>query len=141
MFLNLPSFRRSRISGKRGEEMGLFDKLRGKDETSEIVQELLALKSKVSKIPQAYSTSALVFGAGAGKTREQIPTISAVIDDAVKALRKGLDVHNRPITRPQIADGLKRLIVATRRPAFIGLISTVIDPAGISELEKYMNEL
>jgi len=121
--------------------MGLFDKLLGKDETSEVVKELLALKSKISKIPQVYSTSALVFGPGAGQAREQIPTICAVIDDAVKALRKGLNVHNRPITRPQIADGLKRLVVATRQPAFIGLTSTVIDPPGISELEKYMNEM
>jgi hypothetical protein len=40
-----------------------------------------------------------------------------------------------------MADGLKRLVDATRQPAFIGLISTVFSPAGVSELERYMNEL
>jgi len=109
--------------------------------TSEIVQELLALKSKISLLPQKYSTGDLVFGAGAGKAQEQIPTICAVIDDAVKALEKGLDIHNRPITKSQIADGLKRLVDATRRPAFVGLISAVLSSEGISELEKYINEL
>lgn len=122
-------------------EMGRFGKIFGKDKTSEIVHELQVLKSKVSEIPQRYPSGAFTFGAGAGTAREQIPTICAVIDDAVKALEKGLDVHNRPITRPQIADGLKRLVAATRRPAFIGLVSAVLNADGVSKLEKYMDEL
>lgn len=117
--------------------MGIF----GRGKTSGIVQELLTLKSKISELPQKYQTGALVFGAGAGKAQEQVPTICAVIDDAVKALEKGTDVHNQPITKPQIADGLKRLVAATRQPAFIGLTSTVLSPTGVSQLEKYMNEL
>jgi hypothetical protein len=122
-------------------EMGRFGKIFGKDNTSEIVHELQVLKSKVSEIPQSYPSGAFTFGAGAGTARKQIPTICAVIDDAVKALEKGLDVHNRPITRPQIADGLKRLVAATRRPAFIGLVSAVLNADGVSKLEKYMDEL
>jgi len=122
--------------------MGILDKLFGKQKTtSGIVQELLTLKSKTSELPQKYQTGASVFGTGAGKAQEQIPTICSVIDDTVKALGKGLDVHNQPITKPQIADGLKRLIAATQQPAFIGLVSTVLSPEGIGELEKYMNEL
>jgi len=121
--------------------MGIFGKLFGKSETSGIVQELLTLKSKISELSQKYQTGAFVFGAGAGTAREQIPTICTVIDDAVKALEKGLDVHNRPITKPQIAGGLKRLVAATRQPAFIGLISTVLSTTGVIQLEKYMNGL
>lgn len=121
--------------------MGMFGKIFGKDKTSEIVRELQALKSKVSEIPQRYPTGAFTFGAGVGTAQEQIPTICAVIDDAVKALEKGLDVHNRPITRPQIADGLRRLVAATRRPAFVGLVSAVLNADGVSELEKNMSEL
>jgi hypothetical protein len=121
--------------------MGIFDKRFGKSKTSEIVQGLLTIKSKIYGLPQTHQTGALVFGAGASKAQEQIPTICAVIDDAVKALKTGLDVHNRPISESQIADGLKRLVDATRQPAFVGLISTVLSYTGISELEKYMNEL
>lgn len=119
------------------DKMGIF----GKSKTSEIVQELLILKSKISELPQEYQTDAFTFGAGVGKAQEQIPTICAVIDDAVKALEKGLDVHNQLVTKPQIADGLKRLVDATRQPAFIGLISTVFSSVGVSELERYMDEL
>lgn len=119
-------------------------KIRGESKTSKIVQELLTLKAKISWIPQVHQTSAVVFGFVGElgkKAQEQIPKICAVIDYAVKALEKGLDIHNRPITRPQIADSLKHLVDATRRPAFIELISIVIDPEGISKLENYMNEL
>ena len=121
--------------------MGIFGKMFGKDKTSDIVRELETLKSRISEIPQKYSTEAFVFGAGVGTAKEQIPTICAVIDDAVKALEKGLDVHNQPITRPQMANGLKRLVTATQRPAFIGLVSAVLNADGVSELEKGMSEL
>lgn len=77
--------------------MGIF----GRGKTSGITQELLTLKSKISELPQKYQTGAFVFGAGVGKAQEQVPTICAVIDDAVRALEKGLDVHNQPITKPQ----------------------------------------
>lgn len=117
--------------------MGIFDR----SKTSEIAQELLALKSKISELPQKFQTGTSVFGAGAGKAQEQIPTLCAVIDDAVKALKTGLDIHNRPITKPQITDGLKRLVTATRQPAFIGLVSVVLSPNGVIELEKNMKEL
>jgi len=56
---------------------------------SEITQELIALKSKISELPQKFQTGASVFGAGAGKAQEQIPIICTVIDDAVKALKIG----------------------------------------------------
>lgn len=106
-----------------------------------IVQELLTLKSKISALPEKYPAGAATFGPGAGKAQEQIPTVCAVIDDAIKGLGKGLDVHNRPITRPQVSDGLKRLVAATRRPEFVGLISTALSADGIHALEKHMNEL
>jgi hypothetical protein len=121
--------------------MGIFGKIFGKGKASEIVLELQTLRSKISELPQKYPTGAFTFGPGAGTAQEQVPTICAVIDDAIKALEKGLDIHNRPITKPQIADGLKRLVEATRRPAFVGLITAVLSSPGISELEKCMNEL
>lgn len=116
-------------------------KIFGKGKASEIVLELQALKSKISELPQKYPTGAFTFGPGVVTAQEQIPTICAVIDDAVKALEKGLDVHNRPISRPQIADGLRRLVIATRKPAFIGLVSVVLSLDGVAELEKYMDNM
>jgi len=122
--------------------MGMFDKLFGKQKTaSGIVQELLTLKSKTSELPQKYPTGALVFGAGAGKAQEQIPIICRNIDEAIRALNTGLDPHNRPITKFQIADGIKRLVNATRKPAFIGLMTVVLSGDGIQLLENYLNEL
>jgi len=112
-----------------------------KKNTSEVVQELLALKSKISELPQKYPTGTFTFGTGVAQAQEQIPTICAVIDDAVKALEKGLDVHNRPITNSQIADGVKRLVIATRAPAFVGLMIAVLSSEGARVLETYMNEL
>jgi HEAT repeat protein len=119
--------------------MEAIEKIQGK--TSEIVRELRTLKFKISELPQKYPTEAFTVGPGVAQAQEQIPIICAVIDDAVKALEKGLDVHDRPITRPQIADGLKRLVTATRKPAFISLILAVLSLDGISELEKHMNEI
>jgi len=125
-----------------GLKMGFLDRLRGKDKgTLTIIPELQALKSKIAKIPEDYPVYALVMGPGASTARQQIPTICQVIDDAIKALQTGLDIHNRPITKLQIAAGLKRLIYQTREPAFIGLVSTVIDFNGIEELKRCMNEL
>ena len=121
--------------------MGIFGRMFGKGGKSDVIRELQALKSGIAGVPQKYSAGVFTFGAGASKAKEQIPTICAVIDDAVNALEKGLDIHNRPITKSQIADGLKRLVAATRRPAFIGLVSTALNPRGVSELERYMNEL
>jgi len=112
-----------------------------KKNASEVVQELLTLKSKFSELPQKYPTGTFTFGAGVAQAQEQIPTICAVIDDAIKALEKGLDIHNRPITNSQIADGVKRLVIATRAPAFVGLMTAVLSSEGIRVLETYMNEL
>jgi predicted nucleic acid-binding Zn ribbon protein len=122
--------------------MRVSDESSGKKKnTSEIVQELLALKSKISELPQKYPTGTFTFGSGVGEAQKQIPTICAVIDDAIKALEKGLDIHNRPITISQIADGVKRLVIATRAPAFVGLMTAVLSSEGVRVLETYMNEL
>ena len=121
--------------------MGLFGRVFGTGGQSDVIRELQVLKAEISRLPQKYSSSGFTFGAGSSTATEQIPTICAVIDDAVKALEKGLDVHNRPITKPQIVDGLKRLVAATRRPAFIGLVSAALNPTGVRELEGYMNQL
>jgi hypothetical protein len=122
--------------------MGFLDRLRGKDKgTLIITSELQALKSKIAKIPEDYPVYAFVTGPGAITARQQIPTVCQVIDDAVKALQTGLDIHNRPITKPQIAAGLKRLVYQTKEPAFIGLVSIVVGFDGIEELKRCMDEL
>jgi hypothetical protein len=121
--------------------MGLFGRVFGTGGQSDVIRELQVLKAEISRLPQKYSSGGFTFGTGSSTATEQIPTICAVIDDAVKALEKGLDVHNRPITKPQIVDGLKRLVAATRRPAFIGLVSAALNPTGVRELEGYMNQL
>jgi hypothetical protein len=122
------------------KKIGIFDKLFSGIGTGTIVKELLDLKSKISDFPKYRQTGTFTFGAGISQAHQQIQTICAVIDDAVKALKTGLDVHNRPITRPQIADGLKRLANATRETNFYELMETVFG-YGVAEFYNYMKEL
>jgi len=117
--------------------MGIF----GKKKTSEVVQELLTLKSKISELPQKYPTGTFTFGTGVAQAQEQIPTICRNIDEAIRALDIGVDPYDRPITKSQIADGLIRLVNATRKPAFVGLMIAVLSSEGVLVLETYMNEL
>jgi HEAT repeat protein len=119
--------------------------------SSDIVSELQLLKQKISALPQKYSTGSAgpnVIGVAGPSVnlrerpaQAQIPTICAVIDDAIKALEQGLDIKNKPITIPEIAGALKRLAADTRRPEFVFLVSTVLNQTGLSELEKCMGEL
>ncbi|MCK4247000.1 MAG: zinc-ribbon domain-containing protein [Methanomicrobia archaeon] len=122
--------------------MRVSDESSGKKKnTSEIVQELLALKSKISELPQKYPTGTFTFGTGVGEAQEQIPIICRNIDEAIRALDTGVDPYNHPITKSQIADGLIRLVNATRAPAFVGLMTAVLSSEGVQVLETYMNEL
>lgn len=107
--------------------------------TSEIIAELQALKSKILRIPQIYPTRAKVTGANTAK--KEIPAVCQVIDDAIRALQTGLDIYDKPITKPQIAAGLKRLVDQTRRPLWVGSTSLAISVQGIFEVKKYMNKL
>jgi hypothetical protein len=63
------------------------------------------------------------------------------IDQAIKALRTGFDPSNNPITKSEIAQGLKNLINATRKPGFIGLVGKVLNVDGTQVLESCINEL
>jgi len=121
--------------------MGIFNRIFDKSKTSGTIQELQNLKTKISELPKKYQTHAFVTGPGVGTVREQIPIISRNINDAIKALKTGLDPYNNPITKPQISDGLKHLVFETRKPAFTGLLSTIITTTGIIEFKNYMNEL
>jgi hypothetical protein len=107
-----------------------------------VEQDLLNLKSKISELPKKYPIKEVSsFGAGLSQAQEQIPIICLNIDQAVKALKTGFDPHNNPITKPLIAQGLKKLLAATRAPGFIGLVGTVINADGIKMLEKHLDEL
>ena len=116
--------------------MGIFGGIRA----GKIVKELLDLKSKISDFSKYRQTGTFTFGAGVSQSNQQIQTICAVIDDAVKALKTGLDIHNRPITRLQIADGLKRLANATRETNFYDLMEAVFG-YGVAEFYNYIEEL
>jgi len=111
------------------------------DKKPGIIQELRTLKTKISELPAQYAVEGFVFGVGLGQAQEQIPIICQNIDQAIRALNTGLDPYNRPITKPQIADGLKRLVSATRKPAFIGLMTAVLNSDGIQSLEDHLNYL
>ncbi|MDX1798551.1 MAG: hypothetical protein R3255_07875 [Candidatus Lokiarchaeia archaeon] len=106
-----------------------------------IIQELHVLKAKILELPKNFPTSTFTFGTGITQAKEQVPIICSNIDDAINALKNGKDSYNHPITEYQIADGLSNLINATRRPEFIGLITSVLNNNGINEFKKNMNEL
>jgi len=121
--------------------MGMFDKLFGKGKATGVVQELQALKTKIADLPAQCPAKGISFGAGAGQAQEQIPIICKNIEQAIVALNTGHDPHNNPITKPQIADGLQRLVSATRKPAFTGLMTAVLNSDGIKSLEDHLNYL
>lgn len=122
--------------------MGIFDKLFGKKkEKARASKELQDLKIKIFELPRQFPTGVHTSGSGVAQAQEQIPIICRNIDEAIRALNTGLDPHNRPITKSQIADGIKRLVNATRKPAFIGLMVVVLGDDGIPVLENYLNEL
>ena len=114
---------------------------RGKKTKSSHEKLLIDLKEKISKLPTQFPTSAHTFGAGAMQAQEQIPIICQNIDQAVEALKTGIDPHGNPITKQQISSGLKNLVRATQKPAFIGLMTAVLDSDGIQQLERSLIEL
>lgn len=127
--------------------MGFLGRIRGKDkDMAPIISELEALKVKISKIPKTYPTYALVVGPGARTAKEQIPLICGSIDGAIRALQTGLISEDNPVPKGVnrtlfASDFLKLSVNKTKSPAFIGLVSTTINPDGIVELKKYMDEL
>jgi hypothetical protein len=110
---------------------------------TDVIQDLQDLKSKFSQLPKKYAYEGkFITGPGYLQAKEQIPIICMNIEQAITALKTGFDPNNYPITAPQIAAGLKNLISATRKPGFIGLVSTIIDiDGGIQELESCIDEL
>ncbi len=104
-------------------------------------QILLNLKAELSSLTTKYPSTGFSFGGGAVQAQEQIPIICQNIDDAIKALNTGQDPHGNPITKAQITDGLKNLVEATRKPAFIGLMTAALNGEGIRQLEHNLNEL
>lgn len=127
--------------------IGLLDKIRGKEkDMSPIVAELQAVKLEISKIPEAHPTYALVMGPGARTAREQIPLLCGSIAAAIEALQTGLIFGGTPIPKGVsrsvcAVDLLKRSASRTRDPAFVGLLSTIINPDGLAELKKCADEL
>jgi hypothetical protein len=114
---------------------------RGKSAKSSHEKPLIDIKERIARLPTQFPTSAHTFGAGAMQAQEQIPIISRNIDQAVAALKTGIDPNGNPITKQQISSGLKNLVRATQKPAFIGLMSAVLDSNGIQQLERSMVEL
>lgn len=108
---------------------------------SSLVPKLLKLKAKIDAIPAQSSIDGLIFGSGAEQAKQQIPIICRNIDEAAEAIESGRDPHGNPITFDQIAAGLKKLVEATRKPGFEGLLMTILKPDGIKELKDCLDDL
>jgi hypothetical protein len=110
-----------------------------------MVATLNALRGLIAVLPERFPRESppesLVFGTGYEQAKQQIPIICRNIDEAIHAIQTGSDPHGNPITKPQIADGLRRLVAETRKPAFATLLSFVLNPEGIKELADCMNQL
>lgn len=105
------------------------------------VMDLEALRVRLESLPSRYATTATALGPGAEQAREQVPIICRTIDDAVQAIRSGLDPEGRPITLSQVGDGLLRLVDDVSGAGFSGLMHTVMNPDGVRELERAVSEL
>ena len=105
---------------------------------------LIDLKAKISGLSTfsaSSSSGVLTFGGGVSQAHTNIDIICRNIDDTIEALKTGLDPHGNPITNREISQGLKALIQETRKPAFAGLMSSVLGGVGSQLLQGYMYEL
>lgn len=108
---------------------------------SSLVQKLMKLKAQIAAIPAQYSIGGASYGSGAAQAKQQIPIICRNIDEAAEATESGKDPHGIPITFDQISAGLRRLIEATKKPGFEGLLLTILNPDGIRELKDCLDDL
>jgi hypothetical protein len=70
-----------------------------------------------------------------------LTTICGACDDAIQALRSGLDVDGRPITRTEIADGLQRVVSDGRSNLVMYRMASVLTPQGLRLFEEYLGQL
>jgi hypothetical protein len=105
---------------------------------------LVELKAKISGLSTfsaSSSSGVLTFGGGVSQAHTNIEIICRNIDDTIEALKTGLDPHGNPITNREISQGLKALIQETRKPAFTGLMASVLGGVGSQLLQGHMYEL
>lgn len=106
------------------------------------IQALNSLKTRIFQLPNQYPYKGQAFGSGTTQAKQQIPIICQNIDDAIDALRTGLDSQGNSITPDRVGEGLQRLVQATRKPGFAGLLLVVLSSdRGVKELENSMAEL
>jgi len=108
---------------------------------ADIAADLSNLKSQISKLPEQHAHLGMSSGPGASTAEQQIPIICLNIEQALVALKTGIDPNGNPIYREQIADGLVALVDATKRPGFSGLLNAVLTIEGVTKLEDYMDQL
>jgi len=107
----------------------------------DVVQRLQTLKSKIAELQKDGGSFGDVSEPAASKSRQQVPIICRVIDDAVRAYETGRDINGRPISPVQLADGIRRLAADTRKQEFQFTLSLTLGRDAIGRLESYMNEL
>lgn len=113
-----------------------------KDDFKGHIQALSSLKTRILQLPNRYPYEGQAFGSGTAQAKQQIPIICQNIDDGIDALRTGRDSQGYSITPDRVGEGLQRLVQATRKPGFIGLLSVVLSAdRGVKELENSMAEL
>jgi len=113
-----------------------------KDDDKGHIQVLNSLKTRILQLPNQYPYEGQAFGSGTAQAKQQIPIICQNIDAAIDALRTGLDSQGNSITSERVGEGLQRLVQATRKPGFAGLLSVVLSSdRGVKELENSMAEL
>jgi hypothetical protein len=116
--------------------MSLFTILFGRRATSDLESELERIKRKFADLPRSYLRAGDVFG---GSGLKIIRVVCGVCDDASRALRLGLDVDNRRITRKQVANGVRRLISDARHDA--GFVEAILSIEGARRYDAYLTEL
>ncbi len=113
----------------------------GINNKDQIILELQTLKNRIKALPIQYPAKGFIFGSGVGVAQEQIPIICQVIDDVIRALNTGLDIHYNPISIPQIKNALNKLINEVREPKFIATLTIVLNGDGTLRFDKYIYEL
>jgi ankyrin repeat protein len=127
---NLGLFERSEVAARRSGNQ---------DFSVNVVDKLKALRIEFSELPKKYPNSATIVGHGAEAGKKVIHVICDVCDDAIDALKSGKGVEGFPITKKQISDGLKRLIIDAKSD--LGVIAMQLNTHGVQLYQECIERL
>ncbi|MBI3645886.1 MAG: hypothetical protein HY233_07975 [Acidobacteriales bacterium] len=107
-------------------------------EVADIAKMLRALELLFAQLPRDFARGAEVVNLGAAPGHT-LSVICEVCHAAAEALEKGIDYESKPLSRVQVADGLRRLVQDAK--ADTGLVASLLNQEGLRRYDTYLKQL